>query len=378
MNSMSRMISRIEKLGPIKKADRVDAFLITSAPSVKYFSGYYFYFEYGPSPFHLLPAILMVVPDQDAALVLADNETGQSPSVAPVIRLIPYESYTFETPPDPAAACIQKLCEFIDRNGLGSARIGIEQRTLPFIVAKYLQERYPSLKWVDVSSEIDQCKLVKDADEIAVIRQASALADTGQQAVSKYARAGMSELELFSLAHRDMETAIGYRIPLMSDLSSGIGTNSGGGMPTNKIIASGDLILSDFQPCFQGYWGDSCNTMAVGSPTAEQKKTFVLVREALEIGIGAIKPGVQAKTVDRLMRDHIGNYPHHSGHSVGTAYHESPRITPYNNMELEPGMLVALEPAIYREEYGIRLEHLMLVTAGGCEVLTKFQHRFEQ
>jgi Xaa-Pro aminopeptidase len=98
----------------------------------------------------------------------------------------------------------------------------------------------------------------------------------------------------------------------------------------------------------------------------------------LEIGIGAIKPGVQAKTVDRLMRDHIGNYPHHSGHSVGTAYHESPRITPYNNMELEPGMLVALEPAIYREEYGIRLEHLMLVTAGGCEVLTKFQHRFEQ
>ena len=375
---MTRMISRIEKLKPVKNAGRVDAFLISSPSSIKYFSGYFFYFEYGASPFHLLPAILMVAPDQDSGLILADNEMGQSSSVDPAIRLIPYESYTFEAPPNPAAACITKLCEFIDRNRLGSARIGIEQRTLPFVISKSLQELYPSLEWVDVSPGIDQCKLVKDADEIAFIRQASALADIGQQAVLKYARAGMRELELFALAHRDIETAVGYRVPLMSDLSSGMGTSCGGGIPTNKIIESGDLILSDFQPCLQGYWGDSCNTMAVGSPTAEQKKTFVRVREALEIGIGAIKPGVQARTVDRLMRDHIGNYPHHSGHSVGTAYHEFPRITPYNNMELKPGMLVALEPAIYKEEYGIRLEHLMLVTTGGCEVLTKFQHRFEQ
>ncbi|HEY4155033.1 MAG TPA: Xaa-Pro peptidase family protein [Puia sp.] len=375
---MEQTVSHIGKLKQIKNASRTDAFLITSPSSVKYFSGYFFYFEYGPSPFHLLPAILMVVPDQDSGLVLADNEMGQASPVDPAIRLIPYESYTFETAPDPVAACIKKLCEFIDRNRLSGARIGIEQATLPFAVVKCLQGLYPSLEWVDVSPEIGQCKLIKDAGEIALLRRASALADTGQQAVLKYARAGMTELELFSLAHRDMEAAAGYRIPLMSDLSSGKGTNSGGGMPTDKIIEAGDLILSDFQPCLQGYWGDSCNTMAVGQATAEQKNTFIRVREALEIGIGAIKPGVKAKTVDRLMRDHIGNYPHHSGHSVGTAYHESPRITPYNNMELMPGMLVALEPAIYKEEYGIRLEHLLLVTAGGCEVLTQFRHRFEQ
>ncbi len=149
----------------------------------------------------------------------------------------------------------------------------------------------------------------------------------------------------------------------MSDLSSGVSTNSGGGMPTDKIIEHGDLILSDFQACLQGYWGDSCSTMVIGSPTAEQKKTFTLVQEALEIGIEAMKPGVQANEIDRLMREHIGNYPHHSGHGVGTAYHEGPRITPYNDIQLVPGMIIALEPAIYKEEYGIRLEHLMLVTA---------------
>ena len=77
------------------------------------------------------------------------------------------------------------------------------------------------------------------------------------------------------------------------------------------------------------------------------------------------------------MRDHIGNYPHHSGHGVGTSYHEGPRITPYNDTILEPGMIIALEPAIYKQalwdqtgtpDAGYRI---------GSELLTKFKHRLE-
>jgi Xaa-Pro aminopeptidase len=375
---MTKTISRIRKLAAVKREKRVDAFLITSASSVKYFSGYFFYFEYGSSPFHLLPAVLTVIPDQDACLILADNEMGQFSSVDSSIRVVDYESYTFEAPGDPARACMRKICAFIDQHHLGAARIGVEQNSLPFVIVKELEALYPSVEWVNVGPEINLCKLVKDADEIDWIRQAAALSDIGQAAVFKYAEEGMRELELFALAHRDIEASVGYRVPLMSDLSSGVGTNAGGGIPTNRVIRTGDLILSDFQACLQGYWGDSCSTMVIGTPAPEQEKNFNLVREALEIGIEAIKPGMRANKIDRLMRNHIGNYPHHSGHGVGTAYHEDPRITPYNDMELQPGMLIALEPAIYKENYGIRLEHLMLVTSGGCEVLTKFQHHFQR
>ncbi len=375
---MSKMISRIGKMSRIKKAKRVDAFLISSSSSVKYFSGYFFYFEYGTSPFHLLPAILMVVPEHDTALILADNEMSQSAFIDPLLTLFPYESYTYNKPADPSGECIKGIRAFIQKNNLGSSRIGFERDTLPFVIVQTLSEIFPSMEWVDVSAEIAHLKAVKDKDEIDCIRRAARLADIGQEAVLKYSREGMTELELFSLAHRDMEQSVGFRIPLMSDLSSGVGTSTGGGMPTNKIIRSGDLVLSDFQPCLQGYWGDSCSTMVVGIPTAAQKETFNLVGEALEIGIGVMKPGVKAKEIDRLMRKHIGEYPHHSGHSVGTAYHEGPRITPYNETELEPGMVIALEPAIYKEDYGIRLEHLMLVTEEGNELLTQFKHRFEK
>jgi Xaa-Pro dipeptidase len=375
---MANMISRIEKLDSIKKAKRIDAFLICSPASVKYFSGYFFYFEYGASPFHLLPAVLMLVPGTDATLIIADNEMGQASHIDPHITVLPYESYTYEKPADPAGRCIGRIYEVIQKNNLGSARIGIEVNSLPFSIAKKINETFPSIEWIDIGGDISDLRSVKHADEIEKIRSAAALSDIGQEAVREYAKEGMSELELFSIAHREIEKAVGYRIPLMSDLSSGINTNSGGGMPTNKIIRSGDLILSDFQPCLQGYWGDSCSTMVIGNPTADQKKIFNLVREALEIGIQAMKPGVHAYEIDQLMRAHIGNYPHHSGHSVGTAYHEEPRITLYNKTKLVPGMIVALEPAIYKEDWGIRLEHLMLVTESGSEILTKFRHRLEK
>ena len=185
----------------------------------------------------------------------------------------------------------------------------------------------------------------------------------------------MTELELFGLVRQDMEARVGARLPLMADLSSGQGTASGGGMPTNNKIKQGDLLLCDLTPCLNGYWGDSCNTIVVGESTVAQRKIFALVQEALAIGVGAIRPGVQAREIDRLMRAHIGQYPHHSGHGVGLHYHEEPRIVPYNERPLEEGMVIALEPAIYEWDQGIRLEHLVLVTADGSETLTRFQHR---
>src|SRR5450432_262290 len=375
---MPSMISRIGKLNEVKKTKSVDAFFISSASSVKYFSGFFFYFEYGYSPFHLLPAILMVLPDQDASLVLADNEMSQSDAVDPLITVLPYASYAYEQPAAPAEKMLNRIYEFIQKNRLGAARIGIERDTLPFSVTQTMSELFPSIVWMDISADIIHLKMVKDKDEIENIRQAAALSDIGQEAVLKYARTGMTELELFSLAHHDIEKSVGLRVPLMADLSSGIHTNSGGGMPTNNIIHEGDVILSDFQACLQGYWGDSCSTLVVGRPTADQQKTFMLVSEALEIGIQAMKPGVQAHEIDQLMRAHIGNYPHHSGHGVGTLYHEAPRITPYNKIVLETGMIIALEPAVYKEAWGIRLEHLMLVTDLGAQVLTTFRHRLQQ
>ena len=374
-------MTRIEKLNAIKEAKNVDAFLITAPASVKYFSGYFFYFEHGVSPFHFLPAALVVGPAPTACLVLADNETGQLSSIDPGVSVKTYESYVYEKPIDCTMQFHLRLHEAFTQCGAGGGRLGVELNFIPLTMAQSLTAQYPGIELVDITSEVSDLRIIKDEDEIENIRKAAHLSDIGQAAVLKIARDGMTELELFNLVRQEIEGSVGTRVPLMADFISGTATASGGGLPTNKLIMQGDLILTDFTPCLNGYWGDSCSTIAVGTPTAEQERIFTLVKEALDIGIHTIRPGVQAKEVDAAMRLHLeaeGGFGHHGGHGVGILYHEEPRIVPYNTTVLQPGMVIALEPAVYKKDYGIRLEHLMVVTNDGCEVLTKFNHCFLQ
>jgi Xaa-Pro dipeptidase len=373
--------NRIQKLATIQSAKKVDAFLITSLASLKYLSGYFFYFEHGLSPFQLLPAALVVGPELQAGLVLADNETQQSPFIHHAISIKTYESYVYKKDIDATTQFIFQLDETFKQLGIKKGRLGVEVNALPASLLLFLSSRYPGIELVDITADLTALRIIKDADEIELIRQSARLSDVGQSAVLRLARSGMSELELFNLVRSEIEETAGTRVPLMADFVSGASTATGGGLPTNKIINEGDLILSDFTPCLNGYWGDSCSTIVVGKPTTEQQNTFNLVKEALEIGINAIRPGVQAKEVDLAMRRHLepaGNFEHHGGHGVGVIYHEEPRITPYNTMLLQPGMVIALEPAVYKDAYGIRLEHLVVVTGDGCEVLTTFNHSLEQ
>src|SRR5947207_1707757 len=75
------------------------------------------------------------------------------------------------------------------------------------------------------------------------------------------------------------------------------------------------------------------------------------------------------------LAEHGPTYAHHTGHRIGAAWSEEPRITPYSGERLEEGMVLALEPAIYQPGWGgIRLEHVFLVRTGGNEILTRFEH----
>jgi Xaa-Pro dipeptidase len=373
----SNHIPRILRLKEVQREMNLDAFLFTSPSTIKCFSGYFYNFEFGISPFHLLPAALLVIPTQLICIIIADNESFSPPAFSSDITIKPYLSYTHEKPLDFTKQFLVRLHEVFGQNGLEKAHLGIEDNFLPYTIFNSLKFQYPRLRFSNISNKITNLKAVKDIDEIEEIRKSALLCDIGQTAVLKYARAGITELDLFNLVRKEMESSVDTRVPVMADLVSGQRTAAGGGMPSNKVIRKGDLILSDLTPCLNGYWGDSCNTIVIGEPSRMHRKTFALINKSLDIAVKAIHPGLRAGEIDRLLRKYVGNFPHHSGHGVGTSYHEEPRIVSCNDMELVPNMVIALEPGIYLKEYGIRLEHMILVTESGCEVLTKFMHRIE-
>jgi Xaa-Pro dipeptidase len=372
------MKSRIEKLEEIKTFKAVDAFLITSLLSIKYLCGYFYNFEIGHSPFQFIPAALFVAPSGTAVLVIADNETDQLHDIDPLIAIKQYSSYSYEKPLSFSTDFPGKLLNVLKNNDERKMRLGIEPDSMPASVAGYISREYPDFQLIDISVDLAQLRIIKDRDEIASIQKAAHLCDVGQEAVLKYAKPGMTELELFSLVRGEMEKAACKRVPMMADLVCGKRTFEGGGNPSSAKIAPGDLILSDLTPCLDGYWGDTCNTVTVGKASPEQRSHFNLIKDTLAKALDAIKPGVRACDIDSLLRKELsraGQYGHHSGHGVGIAYHEEPRIVPYNQMELKAGMVIALEPAIYSGGYGIRLEHLVVVTETGCEIISEFEHK---
>jgi Xaa-Pro aminopeptidase len=157
------------------------------------------------------------------------------------------------------------------------------------------------------------------------------------------------------------------------------GTSTGGGVATARVVQAGDLVLTDTSPWIDGAWSDTANAVFVGTPDATTRRRFDAVRRALHEGIELCRPGAVAKDVDRqvreLLAEHGPTYEHHTGHAIGAAWSEEPRITPYEEVRLEEGMVLALEPAIYVPGWGgIRLEHVFVVRAGGNEILTRFEH----
>ncbi|MCX6064760.1 MAG: M24 family metallopeptidase [Chloroflexi bacterium] len=142
-------------------------------------------------------------------------------------------------------------------------------------------------------------------------------------------------------------------------------------------MSAGDAVIADIVPRLNGYWGDNAGTHFASEPSPDLKKMYQIVLNTLKKGIAAIKPGVLACDLDKMLRNAIQDegyapYPHHSGHGLGTSYHEEPRIVPYNQMKIQPGMVIAIEPGIYVPGTGgVRLEDVVLVTQDGCEVLTK-------
>jgi Xaa-Pro aminopeptidase len=232
----------------------------------------------------------------------------------------------------------------------------------------------PGYPCLDLSGDLAAARRRKEPEEIEKIRMAARLASIGQEAVRAASSTGIGELELWGIAQRAMAEEAHGTVEALIDLMVGERTALIDGGPGATAITAGSPVLFDLAPEFQGYWGDSCGCFAVGEPSAALRRRHAAVRAALEVGIEAARPGVEARAVDATIRAELERFglscPHHTGHGVGTAPQESPWLIPADATRLEEGMTIAIEPGAYDDGLGVRLEHLVLIEADGARPLT--------
>ena len=159
---------------------------------------------------------------------------------------------------------------------------------------------------------------------------------------------------------------------------TGANTSLPHGVPGESVVKDGDFVLMDYGATYDGYHSDMTRTVCVGKPTEKMEQVYNTVLEAQLKSLEFIKAGVSGSDADKVARDIITKagygkmFGHSLGHGVGMEIHETPNASPSSKHIFEENMIVTVEPGIYiPDEFGVRIEDFVIVTADGCENMTR-------
>jgi len=293
--------------------------------------------------------------------------------------------------------------------GLERGVIGTEMDLVPAQLYLRLAEVFPGWSVTDISPLVLAQRMVKEAEEIAVSRQAARVADMGQEVARQAIIAGISELELAAwvesairrAGHEGFQPlrdpgARGGGILLMSGehltVRGGHGlVVTGAGLspampygPSWRVLAPGDLVVVDIGSTWQGYTADESRTFVVGEANAQQRALFEVARAVEEAVCQALRPGQPVAGLYRIAEAIVARgappffapgslvLPGFVGHGVGLEVDEPPVLWPRDGTVLEAGMVLAVEVEISAPEQGmmVKLEDTVVVQEADCERLT--------
>jgi len=260
----------------------------------------------------------------------------------------------------------------------GTGRVAYEADGLTTAQFEQLRRALgPGMELVPASARVEELRAVKDGEEVAAIRAGLQLTARVFEEVLPYVRPGVRELDLAAELEYRMKRH-GARGPAFETIvASGPRAALPHGRATLKRLAGNELVVFDLGVILGDYHSDMTRTVYVGNPSAEVKRTYGAVREALAAAQAAVRAGVPAARVDaaarrRLERRGLGRFfVHGTGHGLGLEVHEEPRVGAKATARLAAGNVITLEPGVYRPGWGgVRIEDVVVVRRGGAERLT--------
>ena len=260
----------------------------------------------------------------------------------------------------------------------GARKIGINASEITHRAFAELRKLAPpKAKFIDVSEAIVQARLVKDREELRLIRRACVIASDAFEEVAPKIRPGMREFEVAAdLVHtmqRNGATGASFRTIVGSGPNSAEPHYTAG----ERRLRRGDFVVIDFGATYRMYVSDITRTIVVGRASKKQREIYDTVFQAQEAALGKMRAGLPGKDVDTAARDVIdhspykGTFIHGLGHSIGLAVHDGGGLNQVSTVTLSKDMVFTNEPGIYVSGYGgVRIEDDLLITDGRPRFLT--------
>jgi Xaa-Pro aminopeptidase len=261
----------------------------------------------------------------------------------------------------------------------GIRHVGIESEHMTVQSRKRLEQLLAiGIRLRDTSCVVEKLRLIKQAGEVALIREAVHLGVRLLDTAIKAIRPGVAETEVAAeleyAARRGGAEAMSFETIVAAGPRSALPH----GVASQAAIPARGFVVLDFGVILRGYCSDMTRTVHVGKVSAGGRRMYQAVREAQQAAIGAVRSGIACGRVDQAARKTLhqaglGRYfTHSTGHGVGLEIHEPPRLGRGQTDLLRSGMVVTVEPGVYVPgKGGIRIEDMVVVTDGGCEILTQ-------
>lgn len=257
---------------------------------------------------------------------------------------------------------------------LVGSRIGFNGQARAFNILEIMN--HIDIKFVNGKNLIEQVNMIKEEEELNLLRLSAQKADRVMKKAINFIRPGIRELDIIEKINKEFikEGCVPDFALVASGPNSALPHYTG----LNRMILENDIVLIDIGAKFKGMSSDITRTVFVGEPTEEMKKIYSIVLESNRVGEKNSIIGKSVALTDSSARQVIedagyGEYfTTRLGHGIGYSTHEEPYINKLSKKAIMPGMAFTIEPGIYLPgKFGIRIEDSVLVTQEGVEIINK-------
>ncbi len=282
----------------------------------------------------------------------------------------------------PTQTLYQATADVIGKLGLHA--VGFESFHLTVAELEFLGELCKTVSWKGGRERVEQLRAIKDESEVSALREAVEIAARAFAAFRSLLRGDDREKDLSDAMEGYVRRCGGACTSFPTIVAAGERAALPHAPSTDRAVGAAPMLLVDWGASGALYKSDLTRvlvprkTAPLSRPAGKLEEVYDVVLRAQETAIRQVRPGVQGQEVDTAARAVIAAagygecFGHGLGHGIGLQVHEAPALRPGSEVVLRPGMVVTVEPGVYLPGWGgVRIEDDVLVTADGCEVLTR-------
>lgn len=347
----------------LKETNNDFAFVQTKA-NVFYLSGFYF------EPHERLIGIA-VFPNAEPIMICPNMEKPQAKAAGWGNEIISYSDSD-----NPWQLLEQRLKK---QHKVLYSSIAVEKEHISFYRANALLNIYPQAQLVSVEEKLHSLRLIKDAKELAILKEAAKLADFGVEVGINAISTGKTEMDILALIEYELKRKGIREMSFSTMVLTGLKTANPHGNPGLAEIKQGDFVLFDLGVVLDGYCSDITRTIAYQQISDQQRHVYETVLAAQNAALSICEIGTRVGDIDTVARNHITKkgygefFPHRIGHGLGIEVHEFPSMSDNNDQLLVEGAVFTIEPGIYVPNIGgVRIEDDVVITKKGYQCLTAY------